>query len=648
MMRKRIAECGGDGVTTADDGSDVYVLSASSVPLPAGRRGRTPAALGDAFAGVQRIGVPQTCDPVTSSVAAALGTSRRALAARIVDALTLLDVGRLANGHLMRRFVDRSVQPDDPDCSRRFDEFVRTRPKQMRGLSSHRPTERVRTFALWNAYTSVAEYLTSGAAVSHDLVLPILTAGLGVGVAVLEVGDAGVRLHCAYGESSRRRVSVVLLKQGPVYEPLAEVPDQLLKAIDAVARRGCGTAARLSNRVREHLQDALGLVVSRQVLDVGFSVRGYVASGLYVPLPSPGVFDPDLDAVFEDALPGSATKRWSAAGVVALLRGIPDPWYGDAEAIDTGDGVHVAIGGRAMVPVRNSAAVLLTARRDAAVFEADVLGGQRARYLGERRALAAAHEAMRARLASRHPREFRALTHPDTPFPAEVRAAAIMELTGGDLYPAALAIATGAGAAADSDRTGELFGSERTIADGTFMRDFESLGSGATHVLERARAALREGVVSGGGRKSVPPPPGWEALDFSELSSEGLRVAARLSPERYVDAVAQYVTRAWDRSSRSPPDLGAADSPLEAARLSDLPQTLEAASFVLAGTSGLARAFVERDGTLLRSATIPRGARSAVVVAERFDGDGLCMAACEVAALRRITSSEAGRPSVRT
>jgi hypothetical protein len=281
-----------------------------------------------------------------------------------------------------------------------------------------------------------------------------------------------------------------------------------------------------------------------------------------------------------------------------------------------------------------------------------VLGGQRARYLGERRALAAAHEAMRARLASRHPREFRALTHPETPFPAEVRAAAIMELTGVDQYPAALAIATGAVAAADPDRTGELFGSERTIADGTFMRDFESVGSGAARVLERARAALREGVMSGGARaaKSVPPPPGWEALTFSELSSEGLRVAARLSPERYVDAVAQYVTRAWDRSvsSSAPPDLGSADSPLEAARASDLPQTLDAASFVLAGTSGLARAFVERDGTLLRSATIPRNARSAVVVAERFDGDGLCMASCEVAALRRITSSEAGRPSGRT
>jgi hypothetical protein len=647
-MLRRIAECSGEA---ADDGGATYVLAASALPLPPGRRGHLPAPLtGETFEDVFRMGVPQSGDPVTEAVAGALKMTREQIVSQVEGRLTLLDLARLANGNLLRRFVNRGLQLTDSAVKERFEAFLKSKPHILRGLPQARK-ERARTFVMWNARESMLEYVARGGARSHTLLLPILTAALGVGIAVVEADPeiGALRLHCSYGGSTRRPVRVVILKQGGVYEPLVhdgKVPP-FLATLSRTARTLCNTrpVALSHAQVRSHLEDTEGLKVEGQVLDMSFVVRGLLASGLYVPLPVAGVFDPELPVVFEDAVPASAGPRWRQPGeVTSLLGRLPHKWYVDSSEVELASGGRaVQISGELRVPIERASEIMQDALGDANVFVSGATSLQAGDSTSDRVALAHAHESMMHHLSTSHQRELYVLSHPSSPFPAEARVAMFMELTS-DLsdmrveLQRKVAARMAAGVKQPLEEVvgvpGELVASEESMMDGAFVHALRLAADGDEHVTEIRRRARVELRSVGGGSESdlrVASPAGWESSEFRVPSGgrslEVLRGAARLSVDRMRGVLTDWVLRQWDRGALDAAmaeELAAAGSvrTVAASLTTLMPVTLELAAYVLSG-SAVDHVAVREDGSV---ASRSRCGRSRCIIVTEA-GSGVAFAA---------------------
>jgi hypothetical protein len=276
-----------------------------------------------AFGNAIRVGVHQGTAPVVNAVCHALRLSRNEVVER-VTALGVHRVGRIARGNLLHRFIDQTMHPHDPHVHAMYTAFARSATGRTYVARAGKP-DALRDFVLWNGYHKVMQFVKRGCAVGHLVLLPLLMAALQLNIVVLERSDAGMSMHCPYGgDAVAHAAQVVLLKQGDVYEPLARVPEQTLVRLGVLAARICASAPELSLNSNEKLVASLqgkeGLIIESQVVSTSFEAVGVLASGLFIPYPSPSPCDLELPMVFESALPTSAARRWNPAKVNALFK----------------------------------------------------------------------------------------------------------------------------------------------------------------------------------------------------------------------------------------------------------------------------------------------------------------------------------------
>jgi hypothetical protein len=494
-----------------------------SQPLSCGVRGPLPPSLPPwAFGSAVRVGVAQDTDPVSNAVCCALQMERRELVERVTG-MGVLQVVRIAQGHLIQRFIDPSQHTSDPRVSRRYRAFKHSAAGRTYARQVGQPDE-VRDFALWNGYTNIMDYMVQGRARDHLFIAPLLEAALQVGIVVLQHTDAGVSLHCPYEGPAmpstaklcqvaiglrptlpRLPVRVVILKRGDTYEPLANVSDETLARLGELAARVRRAAPTLGSPPNEELirllVDREGLEVEKQVVSHGFEAVGVLASGLFVPYLFPAPYDPLVPMVFANVIQTSS-ERWTLEKVVALFKRLEKSscWYRNHEVLQHGGSVTVRAGGH-FIPVADSGLIVKLAHRNVIPFASE-----------QSLELAKIRELMITHLIAKHPIAL------STAKRESVRPGAFTELE---------AVEEGVRALINEQRVpsrADLVADDRSVCDGTFLCMLRTLIDGHSIIADlrsawnnradRATVFTRVGV----GQKS------WRAAtsDLQLLTSEEL------------------------------------------------------------------------------------------------------------------------------
>lgn len=596
MMRDRLQECEDSGqcapgTTAPAEGSrrqnaGMYKFTTSSVPLAAGREGTLPSEMPAwAFGKAVRVGVTQDFDPVSNAVCHALRLQRHELVDR-VGALGVLQVARIARGNLLRRFINQTMHLHDPRVKALYADFRRSAAGRTYAKQVGTP-DALRDFTVWNGYYHVQQFMAKGRARNHVFVVPLLTAALQVGIVVLERSETtGVSIHCPYGGNvADSRTRVVVLKQGAVYEPLANVSDQTLARLHALAERACESAPRVDEShnaaLVRTLREREKLNVERQVVSMSFEAVGVMASGLFVPYRTPTPCDLNMPMVFTAALPTSAAGVWTPKKVDALFKRLAKTgdWYRRHEMLVHGESVTAHVGDH-FVPVRGSHALVKLARTDVMLFaNAGADTDERRPYVQRRLALARTHELMMMHLVSKHPDALYVATHARSPLPREVRMDMLMELTSSvsgiaqDVHALAsnrLVSGQHMFAASHKHHRKEVVADEQDIIDGTLLYMLQSLTDEYGNIAT-VRTAMRDALPGPeGNKRSVFVEPGncpkaWRStlagLQLLRASEPGVAAlaavvvelgGARLTADAFADVVAKEYMKAFDTGKGRP------------------------------------------------------------------------------------------------
>ena len=488
-------------------GDAVYVLSESYVPLPVGRRGSARG-----VPGAHRVGVQGAT--FVACLAAAQGADVETVVAELRRAATTSALLRVGRGGLLQRFIDVR---NAPQLAPQFAQFLKTQAgrdhRDAVGASADvRTAAGMRSLVLYAAAVSYREYLGSATA-GHAFVLPLLPLAFpGRRTCVLEALDDGtVVAHAPLGGGVAARPGVetdLVLKDNDAYEPLEAAGDARAWRELTVAAMSAQTARVSPYRPLARLLEALearGRDVAAHVLDPDLRCVGVVLSPdmLFVPLERP---DGDTSTSSASYLwygeHAPARGRIAPEDARASLRQIADDLGWDFLSRTQPAGsppvalIAATAEGDRVVPLRSDApeiAELFRSARDAVVEFARLkaTAGPVPSAVASNEALARLLDAMESFLRREHLREKFVLSHPLCPYPREVRARRLMELTSPvhsdatrDVVARAVnMLMTRQHAAPDAgSRLNVLTATQDDVVDGTLAAAMAALGAPQDHV----------------------------------------------------------------------------------------------------------------------------------------------------------------------
>jgi hypothetical protein len=439
-----------DQKTPSSKKDQAYVLSEDHVPLPENRYGASRA-----LPDMLRRGVPGST--FMAALAAVLGRSVDAVVSELVSVATTANLLRVGRGGLLSRFTDVRHAPLRED---EFAAFLKTAAGKAHVAATATTgsklagAARERSRALFDAVLRYREYLAQPQC-GHAFVLPLLPVAFpDTLVGVVEVTDSVAMVHAPMGGAAPLpSVTTVRLihKQDAAYEPLVSK-----RTKGAALRPGDHEAAMV---VSAHLQyrdilldrplarllgclKARSIQVDTVVLADDLRTVGVVTKDdLYVPLEEPdeSAFPGPVDMAYISDLPAAGLQVDAKAAVDTLA----------AIAKDTGrddllDPEHVKSRGRtvalrtkagAVVPLASDAPEILELYRDARdavvqfVRSAPAGDSPVSELIADSDALQRLLDDMRVHLQNEHLDEMWVLNHPMCPYPRDVRAARLLELT---------------------------------------------------------------------------------------------------------------------------------------------------------------------------------------------------------------------------
>lgn len=427
-----------------------YVLSENHVPLPESRYGATRA-----LPDMLRRGVPGST--FTAALAAVLGRSSDAVIAELVSVATTSNLLRVGRGGLLSRFTDVRHAPLREDD---FAAFLKTAAgKEHVAATGATPGKlagpaRERSRALYDAVLRYREHLAQPQC-GHAFVLPLLPVAFpDTLVGVVEDTDSVAMVHAPMGAAvPLPSVTTVRLihKQDAAYEPL-------------VSRRTKGAALRPGDHeaamvISAHLQyrdvlldrplsrllgclKARSVAVDTVVLSDDLRAVGVVTGDdLYVPLEEPdeSAFPGPVSMIYLSDLPSAALQvepKAAADALAAIAKDTGRDDLLDPERVKSrGRTVALRTKGGAIVPLVPDAPEIHELFRDARdavvqfVRSAPSEDSAVADLIADSDALQCLLDDMRVHLQNEHLDEMWVLNHPMCPYPREVRAARLLELT---------------------------------------------------------------------------------------------------------------------------------------------------------------------------------------------------------------------------
>jgi hypothetical protein len=501
-----------------------YVMASNAYPLPEGRKGYLPESVSDGpFDNVFRVGVSQENGPLTNAVSMAMGVTKSDLVDMILSKLSILKICQISRGNLIRRFVDQSIQLEDPVQAALFDTYMKSASglefkKSMQ--SNGNSIDRLRNFTLWNGYTGVIRYIREGQSKNHTFMLPLLMVGLDISIHVLEVKDGVFSLHCPYGYSKRpKKQSVIIIKQGVVYEPLFGETDSMKMILDGQHDEMCKriVGPNIQEIVMNHLVNVEKLNIDAQVINLSYETVGVLTDDLFVPFKTPGPIDLDLPMIYLDQLKGDAGTKWTMKTSTALLSRLnkvtSNKWYSDIDQIDKSGSKFIVIDAM-YIPISNASRVLTMAKQDLTVFVSGMDDIKEAENIG------LVYDTVMAYLIKNHAKELFVLTHPLCPFSNADVLAKMMDMTStlSDLSKEVRArvshqlMTRQHRQAGTIYRSNEIFATEQDIVDGTFMymlsnveKGFDAVESSRT-LFNYTNQKLDSDMID------VPIPSQWKSL----------------------------------------------------------------------------------------------------------------------------------------
>lgn len=449
--RARMAKCGvpisvSDTIGTE---SPSYVMGATQVPLPPGRRGEIGGASQLAQHSLLRIGVEQTAGcGFLASVAFLHSVTVEEVRERLADVLTVPVMLELGKEGVLERFIDVAAAP-----SRGVSQFTKYL-KSAAGkdhlrvtgvtLKSEGTQTQNATFlhemVLWDAVQRMREYVLTGMSMGHTLLLPFITRAFpGVLISVVESLDKEDIVHTPLGGAVVAESMVgIVLKNGEVYEPLItrgkRHNDALLSKVHPVASRIASAYAQ-ANKVYKNTKRGLRVLLAKLAEMRDVKIYAHVLStriecvgvlldgGLFVPLPVPDLSSERAPKyMYESELAQAPIdgQRWNAESASKLFTALGMTFEVVKDALKIGD--------RFVALKRNAVTEFLQADTDVMQFvkippdtsDFSLMHGD---------LLSRAYDIMRLHMKANHLEELYVLTHPMCPYPRSVRVNRLLELT---------------------------------------------------------------------------------------------------------------------------------------------------------------------------------------------------------------------------
>jgi hypothetical protein len=420
-----------------------YVMSETNAPLPEGRFGKAAG-----MADLLRVGVSSFA--FVSALGYCVGSDTPAVVEAIRAVTTIRNMLRLKD--LLVRFIDvrhaglreqKYLQflttPAGKDhakaCGVADRKFSKDDPKSVRSL------------VLYDACEKYKDYVPGG---SHSFLLPVvLLAYPAVLVGVFEQmrdGEVVVHTPLGGGRSIAPKHGAMIMKTGNVYEPLVDSKTKAMnirvdgpyakavKSSQVQAREFQGTGALM--RLRQELADRGIDVASNVVEGDTLDVAGVLTiDGVFVPLPEPESCTYDMAGEltwYEDLQ--DVDCRAKGENVIALFKELSESLDWDhltrfKETRSGGVMIAIVLDNGAIVPLKSvpEARVLWSRPHDALVQFSRIAPASPP--AGVDGGVLAMMDAMHTYLMDNHTKEYWVLKHPLCPYPRDVRAERIMELT---------------------------------------------------------------------------------------------------------------------------------------------------------------------------------------------------------------------------
>lgn len=311
-----------------------YVMSASHIPLPPGRRGATD--FGGAIDSSQllRIGVDQRRHTLLSAVAVIEGSTRARVTQQLLDAMTPTHVATAASGTILAYILSQSkLDTRSPEFAAWFKEYAKTRPGSerlsKRGMLRQsrsdnldiRDPDFAREAVIAHAYQAAVKIVQGGRNAHNRIIQALLLATLHVRYPEVSVAGGETYISCVEWNNGTATgmVSGLLFRDGHVIEPLVEVPDEVLHEVQTYVSASCGSGEKRHNQVVLEWLLKHDHAPTAQVCDEAHTVVAVqIEGGLIVPFPLPHYVAADLPLRYMTDV-GCADPSWSTQKVSELF-----------------------------------------------------------------------------------------------------------------------------------------------------------------------------------------------------------------------------------------------------------------------------------------------------------------------------------------